>query len=74
MQPGYPGAFVRAASSGRTDPAGGYTEIEEKYTKESGSKYFDKVKKLEKELSKYVRIITKRIDNINEHIHHLKLN
>ncbi len=50
----------------------GYTEIEENY-KDKGSKYYKEVEKLEKELSKYVVTITKRIDLIDEHIHHLKL-
>lgn len=51
----------------------GYAEIEENYSQESGSKYYKQVEKLEKELSKYVITITKRIDLIDEHIHHLKL-
>lgn len=50
-----------------------FTEIEEKYSKESGSEYYKEVEKLEKELSKYVINVTKRIDLIDEHIHHLKL-
>jgi hypothetical protein len=51
----------------------GFTEIEENYSRKSGSKYYDKIEKLEKELSKYVVVITKRIDLIDEHIHHLNL-
>lgn len=50
----------------------GYTEIEENYSNKD-SKYYKEVEKLEKELSKYVITITKRIDLIDEHIHHLKL-
>ncbi|MEP1032541.1 hypothetical protein [Ekhidna sp.] len=50
-----------------------FAEIEEKYDKSSGSPYFKEVEKLEKELSKYVINVTKRIDLIDEHIHHLKL-
>lgn len=50
----------------------GYAEIEENYTR-SDSKYYKEVEKLEKELSKYVITITQRIDLIDEHIHHLKL-
>ncbi len=50
----------------------GYTEIEENY-KNKGSKYYKEIEKLEKELSKYVITITQRIDLIDEHIHHLKL-
>ena len=48
-------------------------EAVEKLSKADGSKYYKEVEKLEKELAKYVVIITKRIDLIDEHIHHLKL-
>ncbi|MEQ9403880.1 MAG: hypothetical protein RIM99_09860 [Cyclobacteriaceae bacterium] len=51
----------------------GYNEIQEKYGKQDGSKYYKEVEKLEKELAKYVSTITVRIDLIDEHIHHLKL-
>ena len=51
----------------------GFTDIEENYGKQDGSKYYKEVEKLEKELAKYVITITKRIDLIDEHIHHLKL-
>ena len=51
----------------------GFNEIEESNNRGSGSKYYKEVEKLEKELSKYVLTITKRIDIIDEHIHHLKL-
>ncbi|MEO9871823.1 hypothetical protein [Ekhidna sp.] len=51
-----------------------FTEIEEKYTKHSGSDYYKEIEKLEKELTKYVSNVTERIDLIDEHIHHLKLN
>ena len=51
----------------------GFNEIEESTSRGSGSKYYKEVEKLEKELSKYVLTITKRIDIIDEHIHHLKL-
>ena len=51
----------------------GFTEIEENFSRESSSKYYKEVEKLEKELSKYVGNITMRIDLIDEHIHHLKL-
>ena len=50
-----------------------FAEIEEKYDKSSGSPYYKEVEKLEKELSKYVINVTKRIDLIDEHVHHLKL-
>ena len=50
-----------------------FKEIEEKYDKSSGSPYYKEIEKLEKELSKYVINVTKRIDLIDEHIHHLKL-
>lgn len=50
-----------------------FTEIEEKYDKSSGSQYYKEVEKLEKELAKYVINVTNRIDLIDEHVHHLKL-
>lgn len=50
-----------------------FKEIEEKYDKSSGSPYYKEVEKLEKELAKYVINVTKRIDLIDEHVHHLKL-
>ncbi len=50
----------------------GFDEIEGSYSR-SDDKYYKAVEKLEKELSKYVISITTRIDNIDEHIHHLKL-
>ncbi|MEP5612572.1 MAG: hypothetical protein ABJP45_10000 [Cyclobacteriaceae bacterium] len=49
-----------------------FTEIEEGKGS-SGSKYYKEIEKLEKELSKYVVTVTERIDLIDEHIHHLKL-
>lgn len=45
----------------------------EALSKSDGSKYYKEVEKLEKELVKYIEVITERIDNIDEHIHHLKL-
>ncbi len=51
----------------------GVNEIERNYGREGGATYEKEVKKLEKELSKYVESITSRIDIIDEHIHHLKL-
>ena len=48
-------------------------EIERNYGRKGGSTYEKEVKKLEKELGKYVESITLRIDIIDEHIHHLKL-
>ena len=50
-----------------------FTEIGEKYNQSSGSKYYDEIEKLEKELAKYVENVTTRIDLIDEHVHHLKL-
>ncbi len=55
------------------DECARFKEIEETYSKESGSDYYKEVEKLEKELSKYVINVTKRIDLIDEHVHHLKL-
>ncbi len=51
----------------------GVNEIERNFGREGGAQYEKEVKKLEKELSKYVESITTRIDIIDEHIHHLKL-
>ena len=50
----------------------GVNEIERNYGREGGEQYDKEVKKLEKELVKYVESITSRIDIIDEHIHHLK--
>lgn len=50
-----------------------YTEASEEYGTQSGSKFYKKVEKIEQELAKYVENITNRIDLIDEHIHHLKL-
>lgn len=55
------------------DECARFAEIEEKYDKSSGSPYFKEIEKLEKELAKYVINVTKRIDLIDEHVHHLKL-
>jgi len=52
----------------------GVNEIESNYGREGGDEYDRETKKLEKELAKYVESITTRIDIIDEHIHHLKLN
>lgn len=49
-----------------------FTKIEG-YNKSNGSKYYKETEKLEKALAKYVQVITLRIDVIDEHIHHLKL-
>jgi 3-phosphoglycerate kinase len=49
-------------------------EIEKNYGRYGGEKFEKEVRKLEKELAKYVLSITSRIDIIDEHIHHLKLN
>ncbi|WP_420318925.1 hypothetical protein [Ekhidna sp.] len=43
------------------------------YDASDDSKYYKEIEKIEKELSKYISHITKRIDLIDEHIHHLKL-
>ncbi|MEP1093480.1 MAG: hypothetical protein ABJG78_00120 [Cyclobacteriaceae bacterium] len=51
----------------------GVNEIENNYGRAGGEEYDRETKKLEKELAKYVESITTRIDIIDEHIHHLKL-
>ncbi len=50
-----------------------YKEAGEEYGTQSGSKFYKEVEKIEKELNKYVSKITERIDLIDEHVHHLKL-
>jgi len=50
-----------------------FEEIGEEYGTHSGSKFYKKIEKIEAELGKYVEKITTRIDLIDEHIHHLKL-
>lgn len=51
----------------------GVNEIERNFGRAGGEEYDKETKKLEKELAKYVESITERIDLIDEHIHHLKL-
>ncbi len=46
--------------------------IENNLAKKGGKEYKKEVKALEKELFKYVEGITRRIDLIDEHVHHLK--
>ncbi|MEM9895843.1 MAG: hypothetical protein AAF789_05695 [Bacteroidota bacterium] len=50
-----------------------YNEVERNYGGEKGKAYDKEVGKLEKELVKYVDRITKRIDIIDEHVHHLHI-
>lgn len=50
-----------------------YNEIENNLGREKGPEYKEEVKALEDELKKYVIEITKQIDLIDEHIHHLHL-
>ncbi|WP_420578390.1 hypothetical protein [Ekhidna sp.] len=50
-----------------------YNEIENNLGREKGSEYKKEVKALEDELKKYVIEITKQIDLIDEHVHHLHL-
>ncbi|WP_424964377.1 hypothetical protein [Ekhidna sp.] len=50
-----------------------YEEAGEEYGTQSGSKFYKEVEKIEKELNKYISKITERIDLIDEHVHHLKL-
>lgn len=48
-------------------------EIDETFDKKTVKQYEKDIKKFEKELIKYLNSITYRIDIIDEHIHHLKL-
>ena len=50
-----------------------YNEIENNLGREKGPEYKKEVKVLEDELKKYVKEITKQIDLIDEHVHHLHL-
>ncbi|MEO9870964.1 hypothetical protein [Ekhidna sp.] len=50
-----------------------YNDIEKNLGAEKGSEYKAEVKALEDELKKYVKEITKQIDVIDEHVHHLHL-
>lgn len=50
-----------------------YNEIENNLGAEGGAEYKKEVKGLEDELKKYVVAITKRIDVIDEHVHHLHI-
>ena len=49
-----------------------FNEIENNFAKAGGSAYKKEIKILEKELSRYVKAITKQIDVIDDHVHHLK--
>ncbi|WP_436516587.1 hypothetical protein [Ekhidna sp. To15] len=48
-------------------------EIDDSFDKQTVKQYEKEIKKFEKELVKYLNSITYRIDIIDEHIHHLKL-
>lgn len=50
-----------------------YNEIEKNLGSKGGKEYEKEVKNLEKELIKYVVEVTKRIDLIDEHMHHLHI-
>ena len=50
-----------------------YNEIENNLGAAGGKAYEKEVKSLEDELKKYVIAITKRIDVIDEHVHHLHI-
>ncbi len=50
-----------------------YNEIENNLGAAKGEAYDSEVKALETELKKYVLSITKRIDIIDEHVHHLHI-
>jgi hypothetical protein len=50
-----------------------FNDIEKNLGRKKGKDYEKEIGKLEKELVKYVQEITKRIDVIDEHVHHLHL-
>lgn len=49
-----------------------FNDVEKNYGKKGGSKYQKETAALEKEAGKYIKVITQRIDIIDEHVHHLK--
>ncbi|MCR9250344.1 MAG: hypothetical protein NXI20_07955 [bacterium] len=51
---------------------GQFNDIEKNYSREGGDTYQEEIDRLEAELDKYIVNITKRIDIIDEHVHHLK--
>jgi hypothetical protein len=56
-----------------TDECNSTKMIEGDFYSETPKAYEKGVRKFEKELNKYITSITRRIDIIDEHIHHLKL-
>ncbi len=50
-----------------------FNEIENNLAEAGGTAYEKEVKFLENELKKYVAVITRRIDVIDEHVHHLHI-
>ncbi len=51
---------------------GKFNDIEKNYGKAGGEIYEQEVEALEEELDKYIVNITRRIEIIDEHVHHLK--
>lgn len=48
-----------------------FNDIEKNYGKKGGNKYLKETASLEAEATKYIEVITQRIDLIDEHMHHL---
>ncbi|UXX78979.1 hypothetical protein N7E81_16620 [Reichenbachiella carrageenanivorans] len=48
-----------------------FNDVEKNYGKKGGNKYLKEVSSLEDEAGKYIKVITQRIDLIDEHMHHL---
>ena len=51
---------------------GDINDINRNFSREEGEEFEIEKERIENELEKYVESITQRIDNIDEHIHHLK--
>ena len=49
-----------------------YNEVESNLGSAKGKEYEKERNRVEKELSKYIKAITKQVDTIDEHVHHLK--
>lgn len=49
-----------------------FNYVENNLGKAKGEEYEEEVKTIEKELDKYIKAITKQVDTIDEHVHHLK--
>lgn len=49
-----------------------FNYVENNLGRAKGEEYDEEVKAIEEELGKYIKAITKQVDTIDEHVHHLK--